>query len=341
MDLGEGRCRLMGLGVLEELRASRLKRLVGIAGALVLAWLLIQPLGGNVSFAFYLMFWVGLALAINMVFGYTGYIPFGFFAFYGIGAYGAAMAYLHLGIPMVVALFVGAGASVLLGIVFLPMFRLEGIYFAIANFAAAFAIRIGMTLTPEWLTGGASGIVMAEVYDPMLTYYAMVVVTLAAVAVTLWLDRSKFGLVLKAVRDDEVAAGMSGINQSRVRSYAWLLSVAFAGMYGGLDAWNTTVLDPATMFDVTITVKSLLYVIFGGPATVIGPIIGGTTLYMIDSFIWRLLPLGSMLITGLVLMLVVLVLPRGLVNEFDHYWTRLKTMLQTRQIPMLNTQEDE
>ena len=139
--------------IVDAVVESTRNRVLAAVAALVLLVLLLGPFFRGIpiigqSFLFYLMFWTGLALAVNLVFGFTGYIPFGYFAFYGVGSYGFAMSYLHLDAPLPLAVLIGGLFGLLTGVVFLPMFRLEGIYFAIANFAGAYAIRIGVNLTP-------------------------------------------------------------------------------------------------------------------------------------------------------------------------------------------------
>ena len=265
------------------------------------------------------MFWTSLALGLNIIFGFTGYVPFGYFGFYGVGSYAAAMGFIHLDVPMLAVIPLSLLAGLGLAVLFLPMLRLDGIYFAIANFAGAFAIGIAIKLTPRELTGGASGLELAQAYDPITTYYAMFAVTIAVVVVSLWLRHSRTGLLLRAIREDPIAAESCGVNRFRLRSVAWLLSAGFAGIIGGLDAWNTAVVDPNSAFDVMISIKPFLYGIFGGVGTVLGPILGSGSLYLIDTSIWRVLPTGSYLLTGLVLMLVVLLFPRGLIRELqDH-----------------------
>lgn len=304
----------------EELGESWLSRFLAAGGVAAVVVLAVAPVVGGLdtSYLFYLMFWVAMALSVNLVFGYTGYIPFGYFAFYGVGAYGTAMAFIHLQLPMVGAVLVGGGLGVVLGVIFLPMFRVEGIYFAIATFAAAWAIKIGITLTPEGLTGAATGLYVSQAYDPTATYYAMFVVTVAVVLTTLWLDRSRYGTMLRAMRDDPIAVEMSGINRARLRSFAWMLSVFFPAIIGGIDTWNTTVISPEGGFDVLLSIKPILYALFGGPGTLLGPILGASTLYVIDDILWSALPLGSYFVTGIMLMVVVLVFPRGILGEFEY-----------------------
>lgn len=299
----------------DRVRSSNTIMALAAGGIALAVVLLVGPFIGSPSFFFYFMFWMSLALALNILFGFTGYVPFGYFGFYGVGSYAAAMGFIHLDIPMLAAIPFSLLAGVALAVIFLPMLRLDGIYFAIANFAAAYAIRIGVGLTPDELTGGASGLELAQAYSPAVTYYAMFGVTVAVVITTLWLRHSRTGLLLRAIREDDIAAETCGINKGRLRSIAWLLSAGFGGIIGGLDAWNTAVVDPNSAFDVMISVKPFLYTIFGGTGTVIGPVLGSGSLYLIDNWIWKLVPTGSYLLTGFVLMLVVLLFPRGLVRE--------------------------
>lgn len=306
--------------VINEIGDSTAKRILAAGSVALLLLLAMNPLLeiGDSSFLFYLMFWVAMTLSINLVFGYTGYIPFGYFAFYGVGAYGTAISYAKLGLPMLGGVLVGGLCGIVLAVIFLPMFRVEGIYFAIATFAAAWAIKIGITMTPEKWTGGATGIYVAQAYDPQMTYYAMFVVLLAVIATTIWLDRSRLGTMLQAMRDDPIAAEMSGINRAKIRSYAWLLSAFFPALIGGIDTWRTTVVTPAGGFDVLLSIKPILYALFGGAGTIAGPILGAGSLYFIDDFLWGAIPMGSYLITGLVLMLVVMLFPRGLIGELEY-----------------------
>lgn len=299
----------------DDLRESRLYQGLAVAALLAVVTLIIGPFFGTPPFFFYLMFWTSLALALNILFGFTGYVPFGYFAFYGVGSYAVAMSFIHLGLPMLAGVLVSGLAGVLLAVLFFPMLKLDGIYFAIANFAAAYAIRIGVNLTPRELTGGATGLELAQAYAPVQTYYTMFAVALVIVVTSLWLSRSRTGLILKAIREDAIAAETCGINRGRVRSYAWLLSAGFGGVLGGIDAWNTAVVDPNSAFDVMISIKPFLYTIFGGVGTVLGPIFGSFSLYMIDTWIQDLVPTGTYLLTGFVLMLVVLLVPRGIIAE--------------------------
>jgi branched-chain amino acid transport system permease protein len=275
------------------------------------------------------MFWTGIALAINIVFGFTGYVPFGYFAFYGIGSYGFAMTVMHFEIPLLLAVLIGGSGGLLLGVAFLPMFRLDGIYFAIANFAGAYAVRIAIELSPNEITGGANGIELASAYSPLRSYYALLILTIAVCIVTLWLLKSRIGIMLKALRDNPTAAETSGINGKRIRSYAWLLSATFAGLFGAVDAWKTAVISPQGSFNVLLSVRPLLYTIFGGPATLLGPVLGASSLYSVDTLSWLAFPLGSYFLTGITLILAVLLFPRGVVGELKYRKVGYRQIINT------------
>lgn len=321
--------------IASDLRQSRRYQLLAFIAILGVAIIAIAPLIGERSFVFYVMFWTGLALSLNFIYGFTGYMPFGYFAFYGVGAYAGAVGYTQLNLPMTVLIPLAGGVSLLLGVIFIPMFKLEGIYFAIVNFAAALAIRIAMPLTPENITGGSRGIQFTEAYDPIMSYYAMAIVFLIIVGCTVILMRSRLGILLKAVRDEPLAAEMSRINTGRIRSYAWFLSAFFPGMIGAINIWNVAIIDPSNAFDEMMTIQPLLYLVFGGPGTAVGPVLGGISLFTIDDLLWQYLPFGSYLATGVMLMIVALLLPRGIIVEFKrHFGTQQQSMID-------NTTEDD
>ena len=306
---------------IEDARTERTTQILTFGALLGISLLIAVPRveALDTAFFFYLMFWIAITMSVNLIFGFTGYIPFGYFAFYGIGAYAAVLGYIHFRIPMLGGAILAGIAALVLGVIFLPMFRLDGIYFAIGTFAAAWAIRIGITLTPEDITGGATSLLIADAYAPDIAYYAMVTTTVAVVVTSVWLNRSRYGTLLRAIRDDSLAAETCGINRTKLRSGAWFLSAFFPGVLGALDVWYTTVLSPESGFNVLLSIKPILYALFGGVGTILGPFLGGMVMYLIDDFIWQAIPLGSYLVTGLVLMLVVLVFPRGILGEFEHW----------------------
>jgi branched-chain amino acid transport system permease protein len=167
---------------------------------------------------------------------------------------------------------------------------------------------------PAKVAGGVFGISLSGIYNPLVSYYLALLLMLGAILTVWQLSRSKLGVALKCIRDDPEAAEVMGINVAKCRLQAWLLAALFPSLAGGLNAWYTAVIDPPTAFNLLITVKAIIYAMFGGLGMVFGPIVGATVLYVIDEVIWIRFPFWNLFILGLVLVLLVLFLPKGLLG---------------------------
>ncbi len=256
-----------------------------------------------------------LAQGVNVIFGFTGYLPFGYVGFFGAGAYGFSLMVMHLAAPPLAALLVGVVAAVVLALVLTPLFRLSGAYFAIANLAAALAVlQIVSNPALQPITNGPYGISLSGVFNPTFAYATALAGLAATLLIVIWLGNSRFGMALKAIRDDPVSAAMAGINVVRARVIAWLLSGAIAGFAGGVFAWYVSVFYPETVFSGDFTVFAIVFALFGGTATVVGPILGVVILYGIYNAVGITTPQYFQLIYGLLIMGIVLFLPEGLVS---------------------------
>jgi branched-chain amino acid transport system permease protein len=256
-----------------------------------------------------------LAQGVNVIFGFTGYLPFGYVGFFGAGAYGFSLMVMHLAAPPLAALLVGVVAALVLALVLTPLFRLSGAYFAIANLAAALAVlQIVSNPALQAITNGPYGISLSGVLDPTFAYATALGGLAATLLVVIWLCSSRFGMALKAIRDDPVSAAMAGIDVVRARVIAWLLSGAIAGFAGGVFAWYVSVFYPETVFSGDFTVFAIVFALFGGTATVVGPILGVVVLYGIYNAVGITTPQYFQLIYGVLIMGIVLFLPEGLVS---------------------------
>lgn len=285
-----------------------------IGGAVSLYFLLVPSLGLNLAFHFYLMLWITMASAFNVAAGFSGYMPFGYVAFYGVGAFTTAILVVKLGFPVLVALPFSGIAGVVLGLLFAPTLRLSGIYFAIVSLALAGICRLVISNMPEEITGGSFGLQLGSRAEPVLSFYVMMGVMLLALGTILRLSRSRLGKALRAVRDDAQAADMMGVDVVRVRLYGWLVAAFFPALCGGVEAWYTNVVDTETAFNTLITAKTVIYAVAGGLGTVTGPIIGAIGMVWLDELIWRRFPLVNLLLLGVATVLLVLFLPRGMVG---------------------------
>lgn len=264
--------------------------------------------------------YLALAQGVNIIYGFTGYLPFGYVGFFGAGAYGFSLMVMHLGAPPLLALGASALAALLLALLLTPLFRLSGAYFSIANLAAALAVlQIVSNPALEDITKGPYGISLNGVFNPTLAYGVALLILAATLFLVIYLRNSRFGLALQAIREDVISAGMAGIDVVRARIIAWLLSALIAGFIGGVFAWYISVFYPETVFSGEISIFAIVFALFGGTATITGPILGVLILYGIYNAIGISTPQYFQLIYGLLIMGLVLFLPNGLASLFRRW----------------------
>ena len=281
----------------------------------VAAFALLPSVYSNQLLLFNFIIFIVLAQGVNVIYGFTGYLPFGYVGFFGAGAYGFSLMVLHLQAPPFLAIVVGASAALALALVLTPLFRLSGAYFSIANLAAALAVlQIVANPNLEDYTRGPYGISLSGVFNPRLAYAAALAVLAATLFIVIFLRHSKFGLALQAIREDTISAGMAGINVVRERVIAWLLSALIAGLAGSVFAWYASVFYPETVFSGEFTIFAIVFALFGGTATVVGPILGVVILYGIYNAVGISTPQYFQLIYGALIVGLVLFLPNGLVS---------------------------
>jgi branched-chain amino acid transport system permease protein len=312
---------------MNEKQASNLRLFLGILGV-VLVGLVPWLAPPRLSYVFYLMFWVTMASAFNIIFGMTGYLPFGYVAFYGVGAYITAAFWSRLGIPVPVAILFGGGVGLLLSLLFAPTLRIRGIYFAIVNFSCAMALRIVVANLPEAWAGGSLGISLSEAYRPMKSFYVMLALMATTVWTVNWISKSRLGIALRCIREDPEAAEVLGVNVARTRLKAWMLAALFPSLAGGIDAWYTAIIDPNSSFNLMITTKTIVYAMFGGLGTVVGPVIGSVSLYALDDLIWGAFPLLNLVILGGMIVFLILFLPRGIVGTLTRKYPALRRVVR-------------
>jgi branched-chain amino acid transport system permease protein len=291
----------------------------GLAAGVALAGLPWLGTGYLVRFATTLFMFMVLAQAWNLIGGLAGYPSFGNVAFFGIGAYATGTLMVRAGLPLAPSLALAALAGALFAVgLGLPVLRLRGHYFAVATFAAAEAMREivnnltdltggGMGLNFPLLRGGARAIGL-YFYGLMLGLY------LAALAVDALVRRSRLGYGLLAIREDEEAAMVAGVDATRYKIVAFALSAVLTALAGGIYGYWITFIDPSNVFDVLISVTMLVMVLLGGGGTLWGPPIGAATLMILTELVWsRFLQLHAAIL-GAAIILVVIFLPEGLLE---------------------------
>jgi branched-chain amino acid transport system permease protein len=252
---------------------------------------------------------------VNIIYGFTGYLPFGYVGFFGAGAYGFAIMVMHLNAPAPLAVLVGGAVAVVLGLILTPLLRLAGAYFSIANLAAALAV-LHLIANPalEQITKGPYGVALNGTFNPTMAYAGGILILALTLGIVVYLKNSSFGLALQAVREDSFSASMSGVNVVKMRTVAWLASALVAGLAGGVFAWYVSVFYPDNVFSADFSIFAIVFALFGGVATISGPLIGVIILYGIYNLIGFTTPQYFQLIYGLLIMALVLFLPAGLVS---------------------------
>jgi branched-chain amino acid transport system permease protein len=259
-----------------------------------------------------------LALSWNFIGGFAGYPSFATAAFFGLGAYVGGVLQLH-GVPMVVAWLAGGAVAVVFALgLGAAILHLRGHYFAIASLVVADVLREICNVTTS-LTGGGMGL-NVPVFSTDMTvfsrvfYAAMLAVALATLAASLWLDRSKLGFGLRCIQQNEDAAAILGVDTVRYKVAAFVLSGVFVGVAGAIYGSWVNYIDPSDAFDVLIGVKPIIMVLLGGLGTVIGPLVGAVMFLLFEEAVWRnFLTLHEGLL-GVIVVLLVLFLPKGLTD---------------------------
>lgn len=282
---------------------------------LIVVFALLPGVYQNHLLLFNFVIFLILSQGVNIIYGFTGYLPFGYVGFFGAGAYGFAIMVMHFQTPAALAVLVGGLVGVALGLLLTPLLRLAGAYFAIANLAASLAV-LHFVANPalEGITKGPYGVSLTGTFNPTFAYNAALVVLALTIGGVIYLRNSSFGLALQAVREDSVSAAMAGVDVVKMRVIAWLASALVAGLAGGVYAWYVSVFYPDNVFSGEFSIFAIVFALFGGVATILGPIIGVVILYGVYNLIGFTTPQYFQLIYGLLIMGLVLFLPAGLMS---------------------------
>ncbi len=265
-----------------------------------------------VNVAFIMLLSITLAQSWNIVGGYAGQVNLGHAAFFGTGAL-VTRTLWAAGVNVILAMLAGAAVAILFGLVIgIPAFRLRGAYFAIGTLVLAEILRITIgNLLPEISTLPTATIATYRLTDRY--YLALVLAALATLSVAL-LSRTRVGLGMRAVREDEEAAEASGVGALRIKLLALALSTALAGLAGGLFAYYHISYYPQHPFSPSWTFDALLITYIGGVGTLQGPLLGAVFYTLLKEYLAIHWVDFHLLIFGVLFMAIVLALPGGLVD---------------------------
>jgi branched-chain amino acid transport system permease protein len=319
------------------------RRAEKIVWAALLAALVVLPFVESnpttVRIVFITLTWITASVAWNLIGGFAGQVSFGFAVFYGLGAYAAVLA-INAGtnpyLAIVLAAIVGALASIAVG---LPTFRMRGPYFAIATIGVTEAVRVVMSNLD--FSGGASGLRIQESgpFRQLDHYFTALVVAVLAVAVSVAVARSKFGLALRAIRQDEDAAGDVGVNAYAYKLWAHAVAAALTAMAGAVFARYAAFIHPQGVFSFATSISILLMPVIGGIGTTAGAVVGGVVFGIVEEELVANFPQIHLLLYGVLLVLIVLAEPGGITglagrifnSRIVESWYRQITISSSRQ----------
>ncbi len=270
------------------------------------------------------LLWAVLSLGWNVLCGYGGYSSFGHAVFWGLGAYTVALAMIDLNIvPWVSIPFcavVGAVAGALIGY---PTFRLRGHYFGLAMLAYPLAIIavfnwLGYQELTLPMKRGESAIAYMQFDDPRVYVALALGLMVAALAISLWVENSRFGMALTAIKQNEPAAEAAGIDTWKWKMLALMLSGAISAVAGGFYAVVLLVLTPDTVFGILASAQALILALFGGVGSLWGPVIGAFVLVPLaeglNAELGNVLPGIQGVVYGVAIIAIILCAPEGV------YW---------------------
>ena len=269
------------------------------------------------TYFFLMSKYICLAMSFNLIAGYVGYISFGHVAFFGIGGYVTAILATKTALgdyAYLCMLLGGVGAATAGYFLGRVLMRLRGAYFAIATIAFNEALKVIMFNLPEEFSGGSFGIPLPAIRNPLAAYYLMLLVTSASLIVITFLVRSKFGVTLKAIREDEDAAMAMGINAPKYKAWAFSLSTFMMGLAGAIDLQFIGYIYPEAAFFIETNVEVIAMTMLGGIGTTLGPVIGSIILFIVADFIWARWPLSHLILLGFVLGILVMFMRRGILG---------------------------
>jgi branched-chain amino acid transport system permease protein len=293
---------------------------------LLLAALLLLPAGKPSANTLKLLFitavWTTTSVAWNLLGGMAGQVSFGFAVFYGLGAYTTGLL-MHAGLNPYLSFVAGgvvaAAASVLIG---LPTFRLRGPYFVIATIGVTEAVRVVMNNID--ITGGSSGyrILEDKQFNPLEHYYTAIAAVALAVAISIVIARSRFGLALRAIKQDEDAAADLGVNPYFTKLKVHAIAAGLVGIAGGIYARRAAFFYPGDVFAFQTSISILLMPVIGGIGTVWGAVLGGSVFGIVEEELVVNFPNFHLLLYGSLLILIILFEPDGLMGLLRRVFRR-------------------
>jgi branched-chain amino acid transport system permease protein len=267
---------------------------------------------GNVTLAITLFNLMAMAQAWNLIGGYGGQFSLGHGLFVAVGGYTTVLVLVHTGLPLALTVVIAGALTAGIGaLAALPLLRLRGVYFSVGTLGVMIAAQ-NWVINWKW-AGQTRGVYMPErgVLGFNTQYYMAAALLVGTTAIVALAVRSRWGLRLMAVRDDESAAQELGVNGFRVKLVALATSAFLVGLCGALNAFQQLTLEPYSAFNIVWAINMILACVIGGLATVAGPLIGAALIFELQQQLQGYQNLTS-LIEGAVLLAVIRFAPGGI-----------------------------
>jgi branched-chain amino acid transport system permease protein len=296
---------------------------------MLFAFPVVRPPLFFLTLCFSVFMFVGLSESWNLLGGYTGYVSLGHIAFFSTGAYTTAVFMNRFGIsPFITAILGGVFSAVLAALVGYPVLRLKGAYFTISSLLLAVVMQL---IFMNWdFVGSSTGLwykllpVSIEV-NRVLFYEAMLIVATAITLVVRYVERSKFGAGLVAIREDEDVAKTMGINTPWLKMKAFILGAFLAGVVGGIYGYYMSYVHPEVTFSMNTSLLILLMSFFGGCRSWSGPLLGAVVLSLANQLIVTFIGAEiSRILYGLLLVVVIIFMPDGVMQYAKGLFVREK-----------------
>ena len=264
--------------------------------------------------------YVALASMWNLLAGYSGMVSLGQQMFIGLGGYTLAVLSLYYGIPIFLGVFLGGVVSVILALsISMSVFRMKGVYFAIGTWVIAEALGICFSNWGYVRYGMGLFIQPAYRLSMVSIYYGAVVTCLVSLGLVYFLLRSKLGLALMAIRDDDGASEALGVNIFRCKLTCFLIGAFITGTAAGILYLNTIFIQPFEAFGIGWTVKLLFIVIIGGIGTIAGPIVGAIIFVLLQQFLSEYVGYNLIILGGITIA-VIFFAPTGIIGTLQKKW---------------------
>jgi branched-chain amino acid transport system permease protein len=299
------------------------KHLIGLGVLLAVGMAYPAIFPNNLTIAISVLLFAGWATSWDLLGGWNGQVSLGHASFVGLGAYFVAIGQSQFELApwwtMAMAVAVAAVLAYFWGWL---TFSLRGPYFSLSTIAVAEILRL-VAINEEWLSGGATGVFIATLPEPFgidlfsrtAQFYMALAFATVVIATVIVISRARFGYQLRAVREDEDSAMAAGIDPTATKLKAFMLSAALTSIGGGIYGIVLAFIEPHVIFALLLSVQIALTAIIGGRGTIWGPAVGALVLIGAGEMFRTTFAEANMLIYGILILVVVLFVPRGIVGE--------------------------